>query len=101
MRSVRLRPHAAALVLFVGLEIAFEPFDVAVAFEGEDVGRQPVEEEAVVADDDRAAGEILERCFQGAQGFDVEVVGRLVEQQDIAAFLEHLGEVDAVAFAAG
>ena len=32
---------------------------------------------------------------------DVEVVGRLVEQQHVAAALQHLGDVDAVALAAG
>src|SRR6185503_2321850 len=90
-------PH---LVLLIGLEIALEPFDAAVALGGEDVGREAVEEEAVVADDHRAAGEILERFLERAQGLDVEVVGRLVEQQHVAALLEHLGEMDAVALTA-
>jgi hypothetical protein len=81
-------------------EIAFEPFDMAVAFEGQDVGGQAIEEEAVVADDHGAAGEVFERFFQRAQGFDVEVVGRFVEQQHVAALLQHLGHVDAVAFTA-
>ena len=49
------------LVLLVILEIALEPFDVAVALEGEDVGGDAVEEEAVVADDDGAAREVFER----------------------------------------
>jgi hypothetical protein len=40
---------------------------MAVAFEGEDVGGEAVEEEAVVADDHRAAGEILERLFERAE----------------------------------
>src|SRR5687768_4242464 len=100
MRPVRLRPHAPPLVLLVGFEIAFEPFDVAVALEGEDVGGEAVEEEAVVTDDHGAAGEILERLLESAQGLDVEVVGRLVEQEDVAALLKHLGHVDAVALAA-
>ena len=39
--------ETAALVLFIGFEVAFEPFDVAVALECEDVRRQSVEEEAV------------------------------------------------------
>src|SRR5215216_6579650 len=101
MRTVGFRAHAAALVFLVGFEIALEPFDVAVAFEREDVGGEAVEEEAVVADDHRAAGEILERLLERAQSLDVEVVGRLVEQQHVAALLEHLGEMDAVALAAG
>src|SRR5205085_9140529 len=75
-------------------------FDMAVALEGEDVGGEAVEEEAVVADDHRAAGKILDRFFQRAQGLDVEVVGRLVEQQHVAAAFQHLGDVDAVALAA-
>src|SRR4051812_36778720 len=101
VRAVRLRPEPPELVLLIGFEIAFEPFDVAVPFEGEDVGGEAVEEEAVVADHHRAAGEILERVLEGAQGLDVEVVGRLVEQEDVAALLEHLGHVDPVALAAG
>ena len=42
-----------------------------------------------------------ERVLEGAQRVDVEVVGRLVEQQHVAAGLEQLGQVHAVALAAG
>ena len=77
-------PH---LVLFVILEIALEPFDMAVAFEGQDMGGDAVEEPAVMADDHGAAGEILQRLFQRAQRIDVEIVGRLVEQQHVGAGL--------------
>ena len=62
--STAVVAQAALLVFLVGLEVAFEPFDVAVALEGQDVGGQAVEEEAVVADDHGAAGEILQRLFQ-------------------------------------
>jgi len=67
---------------------------VALAFEGEDVGGA-VEEPAVVADDHGAAGEVLERGFEGLEGFDVEFVGRFVEQDDVAAAGQGLGQVDA------
>src|SRR4051794_19481126 len=67
------------LVLLVILKIAFEPFDMTVVLEGEDVRRDAVEEPAVVADDDGAAGKILQRLFQRTQRIDVEVVGRLVQ----------------------
>ena len=43
-----------------------------------------------------ASSAVLER----PQRVDVEVVGRLVEQQHVAARLEHLGQVHAVALAA-
>ena len=73
---------------------------MAVALEGEDVGREAVEEHAVMADNDGAAGEILQRVFQRAQRLGVEIVGRFVEEQDVAALLEKLGQMDAVALAA-
>ena len=53
-----------------------------------------------MADDDGAAGEVEQRLLERAQRVDVEVVGRLVEQQQVAAALEQLGQVDAVALAA-
>src|SRR5579863_2108147 len=90
-------PHFVFLVV---LEIALEPFDIAVAFEGEDVGGDPVEEPAIVADDHGATGEILQGLFDRAQRVDVEIVGRLVEQQYIGAGFEHLGEMHAVSLAA-
>jgi hypothetical protein len=54
------------------------------------VGGDAVEEPAVVADDHGAAGEVLQRLFQGAHGVDVQVVGRLVEQQDVGPSLSIL-----------
>src|SRR4029079_1285013 len=74
-----LLARAADLVFLIGLEIALEPFDLGVALEREDMRCEAVEEEAVVADDHRAAGEILDRFLERAQGLDVEVVGRLIE----------------------
>jgi len=38
--------ESTSLVLFVAFEIPLEPLDMAVALEGEDVGREPVEEES-------------------------------------------------------
>ena len=78
------------------MEIAFEPFDMAVVFEGQDVGRDAVEKPAVMADDDGAAGEILQRLFQRAQGIDVEIVGGLVKQQHVGAGFQHFGQMDSV-----
>src|SRR3546814_9869628 len=53
VRPVGLVAQAAALVFLIGFEIAFEPFDMAVALKRQDVRRQPVQEEAVVADHHR------------------------------------------------
>jgi uncharacterized protein (UPF0371 family) len=43
---------------------------------------------------------IFQRVFQRAQRLGVEIVGRFVEQQHIAAILQHFGQVDAVALTA-
>ena len=51
--------HAVGLVLG---EVALEPGHLRIALEGEDVRGDAIEEPAVVADDDRAAGEILQRA---------------------------------------
>jgi hypothetical protein len=90
LRLHGVRPEPPDLVGLVVLEVALEPFDVGVALEGEDVGADAVEEEAVVADDDGAAGEVDEGVLEGAQGLDVEVVGGLVEEEDVAAGAEEL-----------
>jgi hypothetical protein len=55
-----------------------------LALEGEDMRAEPVEEEPVVADDHRAAREILQRVLQRAERLHVEVVRRLVEQEHVA-----------------
>ena len=67
-----------------------------VAFERENMRRQPVQKEAIVGDDHGAAGEILKRGFERRQRLHVEIVRRLVEQDEIAALLQHLGEMHAV-----
>ena len=92
--------QAALLVFLVVGEVAFEPFDVAVAFESENVGRQAIEEKAVMRDDHGAAGKIFQCGFERRQGFRVEVVGRFVQQQQVAALLQQLRHVHAVALTA-
>src|SRR5713101_5299560 len=99
MRLVGVAAQTAVAVGLVILVVALEPFDVAVALEGQHVGGDAVEEPAIMADDHRTAGEIDQRLFQRAQRVDVEVVGRLVEQQHVGAAFQHLGQVDAVALA--
>mgnify|MGYP000965469539 CR=1 FL=1 len=60
-----------------------------------------VEEPAIVADDNRAAGEFEERLFEGAERFDVEIVRRLVQKENVSALFQELRQVDAVSLAAG
>jgi hypothetical protein len=48
LRNGRINPQAALLVFLVILEIAFEPFHMAVAFEGEHMGGDAVQKEAIM-----------------------------------------------------
>src|SRR5215204_7020586 len=77
--------EARTLVLLILGEVPLEPEDFTVALEGEDVRGDAVEEPAVVADDDGAAGEVFERLLERAHGVHVEVVRRLVEEEDVGA----------------
>src|SRR3569832_392988 len=101
VRNDAVGTEPAHLVLLVVLEVALEPFDVAVALEGKNVRRDAVEEPAIMADDDGAAGEVLPRLFERAQRLDVEIVGGLVEQQEVRTGAQHLGKMHAGALAAG
>ena len=100
MRLIRRVSQPTLAVRLVILIVPLEPDDLAVALEGEHVRRNAIEKPAVVADDHGAAGEIQQRLLERAERVDVEIVGRLVEQQQVAALLQELGEMDAVAFAA-
>ena len=60
-----------------------------------------VEEPPVVGGDHGAAGELEQRVLERLQGLDVEVVGRLVEQQQVAAHLQRQREVEPVALTTG
>src|SRR5215207_1272608 len=101
VRAGGLDAEPLDLVLLVVLEVALEPEPLRLALVGEDVRRHPVEEPAVVADHDGAARELQQRAIQAGERLDVEVVGGLVEQQQVAALLERQGEVEPVPLATG
>src|SRR5438270_4487012 len=101
MRPLGLGAEAPAAVCPVIGVIAFEPHDLTVAFKGEDVGRDAIEKPTVMRDDDGAAGIIEQRLCERAQRVDIEIVGRLVEQEKVGALLQHLCEMHPVALAAG
>ena len=60
-----------------------------------------LEEGAVVGDDHRAAGALGDEPLQPRQAVEVEVVGRLVEQQDVEAREQDRGQRRARGLAAG
>ena len=60
-----------------------------------------VEEVAVVRDEDHRAGKALQIVLQPADRFGVEMVRRLVEQQQVRLAGERAAERDPALFAAG
>ena len=58
-------------------------------------GGDVVHKLAVVADDDYRLSVIDEEVFQPLDGLDVQVVGRLVEQQHVGLLEKQLGQLDA------
>src|SRR3546814_737294 len=84
--------QAAPLVFLVFAVVALEELHVRVALEGEDMRRDAVQEPAVMRDHERVARELQQRVFQRAQGLDVQVVGRFVEQQHVAALQQGFGD---------
>ena len=79
-----------------------------IAVEGNDIRRLEdqqalgdfIQEIAIVADADDCTVEIIQGALEGFAGIDVEVVRRLVHDQDVGAIDEELGDGDAGAFAA-
>ena len=94
-RDRGLRPRAGGLLLDhrfgVGAGVERDGSVVDVQRMAGDV----VQEALVVGDDHRAAGVAGQELLQPADGEDVEVVGRLVEQQHVDAAHQHLRQEDA------
>jgi hypothetical protein len=74
---------------------------VADLVELEDACDRALEEGAVVRDDHGAAGALRDEALQPCQAVEVEVVGRLVEQQDVEAGEQDRGERRARGLATG
>ena len=51
-------------VFLIGLEVAFEEYNLGFTFKSQYVSGEAVEEIAVVANDDGTAGEVLQGFFQ-------------------------------------
>ena len=69
--------------------------------EGEHLGDRSVEERAVVRDDDHRARPPLEEVFERPQRVEIQVVGRLVEQQHVRLVGEHEQQLQPASLAAG
>lgn len=92
---------SAFLVLFVLGKVTFEELNLTFILVIQNVGGNTVKEPAVVRDNHRAARELQQGVFQRAQGFDIQVVGWFIEQQDVTADLQQFRQVQTTTFTAG
>ncbi len=91
----------ALLLLFEPGGVVALPGDAVAAVEFEDPARHVVEEVAVVGDGDDGALVVAQVMFEPCHGLGVEVVGGLVEQEDIGFGEQEPGEGDAALLPAG
>src|SRR5262245_56304407 len=70
------------------------------AFKPEDVINRAVEEVAVVADDNQAAGESVQVIFERGERRDVQVVRDFVEQQQVRRAHQDSEQIESASFAA-
>jgi hypothetical protein len=82
------------------LLVVGEDAGVGVAVEAEDDVGDAVEHVAVVGDEDEGSLEFEEGFFEDLEGGDVEVVGGLVEHEEVGGLEHKAGDEDAAALAA-
>src|SRR5690606_16944744 len=95
-----LHLHALGLLLQVGGVVALVRVGAA-AVELEDLLGDVVEEVPVVRDGDDGAGVVGEVAFEPQHGLGVEVVGGLVEEQQVGLLEQELAQRHAAALTAG
>ena len=87
--SLRLLVAQTLLLVLLVLRIStLEEINLGITLERKDMCGDTVQEPAVVGNHHSTAGEILETLLQGTYSVDIHVIGRLVEQKDIALILE-------------
>ena len=101
----------ARVLLRLGVQAFFAAAQVVVvvtrptgqlaAVDFEDAGGQRAQEAAVVGDEDDAATKRLQEAFQPGDRLDVEVVGGLVQQQDVGVADQGLRQQHAALHATG
>jgi hypothetical protein len=84
---------------FVFRIVAVKPNHLAVTFEREDMGRDPVEKPTIMRDHHHATGKVFQRFFERAQRVHIQIVGWFIEQQNVRPLFQHLCEMDSIAFA--
>ena len=93
LQALLLLPEPGGVIALVG--------NAAAAIELENPAGHVVEKIAVMGDDQNGAGIIAQMPLEPGDGLGVEMVGRLVEQEQVGLIEQQLAERDAAALAAG
>ena len=86
---------------FVLVVRTLEKDDVGIALVRQNVRGDLVQEPTIVRNTNGGAVPGLNGVLEASKGGDIEVVGRLVEKQTVAAARESSGELQSVAFTTG
>ena len=100
MRTSRFLAQALTLIGFVLVVVAVEEHHLTVAFKGEDMRGDSIQEPAVMRRHQRATREFKKGFFQRAQRFHVQVVRGFVKKQDVAPLQERRRQMQTTAFTA-
>jgi len=76
--------QALALIFFVIGVSAFEEIYLRITFKSQDMCCNPVEEPPVVRDNHGASRKVFEAFFQRAECVYVNIIGRLIQEQNIS-----------------
>src|SRR6185312_8779662 len=95
-----VEPLVALLAVDDVAIVAARVDDHLAALDLDDVAAHRTQEVAIVRDEHERLGPLAQALFEVLGGFDVEVVGRLVEEQEVRLFEQHLGQLEAAALAA-
>ena len=95
-----VEPLVPLLALDDVLVVAARVDDGLARLELDDVAADRAQKVAIVRDQHERLGPLAQALLEVLGGVDVEVVGRLVEEQQIRLFEQHLGQLEAAALAA-
>ena len=99
LEPLRLLVAQTLLLVLLVLGIStLEEINLGITLERKDMCGDTVQEPAVVGNHHGTAGKILETLLQGTYSVDIHVIGRLVEQKDIALILERERQMQPVFF---
>src|SRR5438477_11402921 len=95
------RTHTRMAVSLIIRIVAFEPFHMAIPFEGQDMGGDTIEEPSIMSDDDGTPRKVFEGFFKRAQRIDIEIVCGFIEKEDVGLLLQHFCQMNSIPLTSG